>query len=84
MSRHMKYVHAADLGDKLLSQDSWLQVSFLVWVVTIVTVMCPITYLVVGLLLHLDRSSLGASISQPNLAGSPAFSVPVLSSKYSN
>lgn len=47
----MKYVHAADLDDKLLSQDSWLQVSFLVWVVTIATVICPITYLAVGLVL---------------------------------
>lgn len=48
----MKYVHVADLDDKLLSQDSWLQVSFLVWVVTIVIVICPIPYLTAGLLLH--------------------------------
>lgn len=78
----MKYVHVADLDDKLLSQDSWLQVSFLVWAVTIVTLICPIPYLAVGLLLRLDRSSLGVGISHPSLPGSPAFNIPVLFSSW--
>lgn len=69
----MKSVHAADPDDKLLSQDFWLPVSFLLWVVTIATVICPITYLAVGLLLRLDRSSLGVSVSKLSLTGSPVF-----------
>lgn len=67
MSRHMKYVLTADLVDKLLSQDSGLQVSFLFWGCHHSDSYLFHHLLAMGHLLCLDSSSplVSASLSLP-------------------
>lgn len=84
MSSHTKHVHAADLDGKLLSQPSWLQVSFLFRGCHHGDSYLFYHLLAMGHWLCLHRSSLSVSISKPTLAGPPAFDVAVLSSNYSN
>lgn len=84
MRSHTKHVHAADLDGKLLSQPSWLQVSFLFRGCHHGDSYLFYHLLAMGHWLCLHRSSLSVSISKPTLAGPPAFNVAVLSSNYSN
>lgn len=76
MSSHTEHVHATDLDDKLLSQPSWLQVSFLFRGCHHSDSYLFYHLLAMGHWLCLHRNSLSVSISTPTLA--------VPSSKYIN